>query len=103
MKFPKTVKVGAHDYKIILAKELQDQAGTTYYGLHNFSKLEISLVTTVPTAVMLETFLHEVTHGLLEHYHIKQNEKIVDCMARGFLMLMRDNPKLFQDILEELK
>jgi hypothetical protein len=103
MKFPKTVKVGLHKYKITLAKGIKDADGADLYGCHSHSDLEISIDCTKPPALLVETLIHELTHALIEHYNLKQNEKYVDCTSRGFLMLMRDNPKLFQDILAELK
>jgi len=103
MKLPKTVKIGAHHYKVISTVDLKNVNDEPLYGSHNISNLTIHIDEQYPRTVVVEVLLHEMMHGLFDHFGFKQNEKIVDCVSRGVLMLMKDNPGMFQDMIKELK
>lgn len=70
-------------------------------GLIETMEQQITLSTMPGLEMQQHVFLHEVIHGIVEGYHIpmpselKQEEAIVDSIARGLYQVMVENPDIF--------
>jgi len=44
--------------------------------------------------------MHEILHGVMFHYNLtpEDEEVIVTTMARGIFQVIKDNPKIFQEV-----
>lgn len=94
MKIPEKIKIGGKVYTVEITNKMD-------IGINNVSAEIIysDLVIRVsPQAQgkMEADFLHEVTHGILEHLGYKDHdEKRVDELAQALYMVIQDNPEMF--------
>ena len=94
MKIPEKIKIGGKVYTVEITNKMD-------LGINNVSAEIIysDLVIRVsPQAQgkMEADFLHEVTHGILEHLGYKDHdEKRVDELAQALYMVIQDNPEMF--------
>ena len=103
--FPKSVWVAGHKYRLKFHR-LDDndrgQCSTDKSEIvvdpHNASKTQ-----------MLETLFHEIFHAISEHFDLqpddpqdKQYEHVISCAGKSIVLLMTQNPKLFQHVLAEI-
>jgi hypothetical protein len=87
MRIPSHLKIGAHDYKIIVG-ELENK-----YGLHDASKATITIDITLPKSRQGSTLLHEVLHALnseLEH-------ALLDSLSEQLFQVLSDNGLLAEE------
>lgn len=96
---PKTVRVGAHEYKILRKKngQIKDKDGNEAHGTSDDSINVIELETPIPPTKGQEIVLHELTHtcfyavpGIDED----TEEKVVTLIAPRLLQILQDNPDL---------
>ena len=107
MKLPKKIKILNRDYSVrdYCPKE---SATEGKYGTcdNNSGLIQIDMKWSNQT--IATTFLHEILHAVscamaLEAADFKSDEDMVHPMSNGLATVMRDNPKVFQDILKALK
>lgn len=95
MNFPDKVKVGAHEYKVLIPYKFRERSD--YQGQADHSLLEIRVneddfcgVRRAETKI-LGTFIHEVIHCISETWEIGLEEKQVIQLEEGFLAVLIDN------------
>lgn len=104
---PRSVQIGPITYSVELVEDLHevDEQGTkhTYYGSQHFITAAIKIMAEMNPRIEASTFLHEITHGILENsgYHT-QDESLVDAIAYGFYDLIRQNPDLILYLQQSL-
>ena len=113
MKIPDNVRINGVDYAVKWVKDLNDGA-IMLHGLFDSCNSTISLN---PKSQEYQqqciTFLHELFHAVIYSYQInlvseakeviipKEEEKLVELLARGFYQVIQDNGKnLFSDICD---
>lgn len=100
------LNAGWRHFTIMFIPDLHAQDGDRAYGEVNFDLGYINLDPNVGYDLAVETFLHELTHIVLEFtgcgaevVESIENEDLTTRVSRGMLMLMNLNPKLFALIL----
>lgn len=94
---PITVRIGPFDFAI---KKMSTHvaAGRQQFGEFSCISFEISIQEDIPSAAKaVDTFLHEVLHGIYWSYGFEdedKEERIVGNMATALTALYRDNPWL---------
>lgn len=108
MKLPKTVEVLNRTYKVIE----DDLSESSFIGVSRSMKGEIKIEKTLHNQAKAETLLHEIIHSI---YHsmgwevgdeTKDNphtERNVLIITNGLCAVMRDNPDIFKDIIDNLE
>jgi hypothetical protein len=70
-----TIKIGGVPHKVTFVKSMKEvchnDSGETMWGQISFQKDSIRLFD-CPKERLLRVFLHEIIHGVIEHYQIKQ-------------------------------
>lgn len=99
------VRLGHLDYTIVEMDYLNSKDA---YGLYVAESQEIQLCKGMGAHRGGEVLLHEILHGIVDvgnlGYLLKDNEEpVVRGIAIGLATAMRDNQKLFTDILKALK
>lgn len=101
---PSNVIIDTANYKIII-KDKTYINGRECYGHIDYAKSEIEISTCeISESNQKITVAHEVVHGLTVERGIKElipeqhYEKIVNELAKGFIQLVRDNPKFINYI-----
>jgi hypothetical protein len=99
----KSVRIGHIDYKIIVMDKLTASAN---YGMFVSEDEEIQLRAGMTPKRTGEVLIHEILHGVVEHQNMQlkdDEERIVTSFAYGLAQVIRDNQKLFAEILKALK
>ena len=107
MKLPKKIKILNRDYAV---RDYCSKKSATdgNYGVcdNNDALIQVDLKWSNQTiaTTLLHEILHAVSHAMaLEAADFKSDEDMVHPMSNGLATVMRDNPKVFQDILKALK
>ncbi len=108
-KLPKTLRIGAIDYKIIKRpfKDIGAFDNTSQYkGYCDREAGEIHLNSDhiEDSSDPINTLLHEILHALFREYCIDtdQEEYIVRCLSNGLCSVFKNNPKLLETVKENL-
>jgi len=73
IKIPRKIKVGGHDYRVQMGKEVSaDLQDRTYRGTHSDYRRIIKLDGSLRPQEISSTFIHEVTHAI----------DVINCNAR---------------------
>lgn len=99
------VRLGHLDFSII---EMAYVNAKDSYGLYVADAQEIHICKGMTPQKQGEVLLHELLHGVVDiqslAFVLKDNEEhVVRSMAIGLANLIRDNQKLFLDIVKALK
>jgi hypothetical protein len=88
------VKIGAVDYQVVEVENLVD--GVTVLNGHIlYNESVIKLEQNMSVQQKDVTLWHEIIHGILTHAGFSNhNEKMVEALGYGVLMVLRDNPGL---------
>ena len=92
-KLPESVQIGPITYQV---KEESRTALDSFYGQIVYSDGLIALQPGMAPVYQEITLFHEILHGMLLQGGIRDHdERVLDVLAHGFVMLLRDNPGLF--------
>jgi len=90
----KTIRIGAMDYTIEMVKDLRD-GNHELNGWIRYNDSKVMLDDEMEPQAEYITLWHEILHGLLTQAGMaRQDEKIVEVLSHGIVMVMRDNPWL---------
>jgi hypothetical protein len=98
MNIPTSIRIGAIDYTVSVVPKEANELNPHYCGRIDPSSQSITLLAS-GQQTMECNFIHEIVHGMLFTAGIlsaDHDEKLVEALANGLLMLVRDNPKLFE-------
>jgi hypothetical protein len=99
----KSVRVGPFDFKII---EMDKVTAAENYGLYLPDAMEIHVCKGMDKRRGGEILIHEIMHAIADMQNLQlkdDEERIVRSMAIGLAQVIRDNQKLFADIVKALK
>jgi hypothetical protein len=99
----KTVRIGHLDFKIV---EMNKVPAHEFYGLYLADPQEIQLGKDMTPRRRGEILLHEILHGVADMMNLQlkeDEERIVRSMALGLAQVIRDNQKIFTEIVKALK
>ena len=104
MKFPKSIKVGAAVYQVVIDPELDHElAGKHHYGEINYTLRRIALSTKFMDVEKRDTLMHEIIHSIGKHMDIdwgEHDEQYVKQLTNGLMMVFNDNPELLKLLAE---
>jgi len=98
MKIPDKVKIGGVDYTIAYEKKLILSSNKAGLGCIDYDNAVIKIEPDVQCEqAKCLTLLHEIMHGIAEHFglNINDNEDVIDKLAKGLYMVIKDNPEMF--------
>ncbi len=96
---PKTIKIGAHTYRI---KLVPDILGGGTVGYHDPATSTIQIREDLPPSRLIESLIHESLHALVLGHEFKDEETIVTLLGEGLTALIKNNPELFVAAIREL-
>lgn len=99
------VRLGHLDFII---REMDHVNAKDSYGLYLSEVQEIHLCRGMQRHRQAEVMIHEILHGLVDHYNLAhvlgdKEEAVVRGLALGLATAIRENQKLFTDIVKALK
>lgn len=99
------VRLGHLDFTVV---EMDSLNSKDSYGLYVAELQQIQLCKGMSRQRHAEVLLHEILHGVVDFqnlaYILKENEEpVVRGLAIGLATAMRDNPKVFEEIVKALK
>lgn len=112
-KFPRKLKIWGHEYRVLKQKDPKTFDGnnsTSVLGWCSNNEQAIAIKTSMPASREAEVLLHEVLHavayntGLFWTYPNKHDleEHVVDTIANGIILVLKDNPTLIDYFKENL-
>lgn len=103
-QLPEHVKVGLYTYEIIEADdEFSKVTGEEVHGLCVPHTNQIYVRLTGNKVIDADTLWHEIKHALWHLFSLRDNddeERIVATLSSGELMILRDNPELFEFLMD---
>lgn len=99
-----SVRIGPFDFEIV---EMDRVNAKEFYGLYLSESQEIQLTPVFSSKQRwAETLLHEILHGVVDTQNLllkEDEERIVRGVSLGLSQVIRDNQKLFTEIVKALK
>jgi hypothetical protein len=96
------VKIGVSEYDVDFVEAVHKDR--LLLGQIDYQNLTIRVDKDYPILTQKITLLHEILHGLfyeISEDELRENEKLVDQLARLLFQLIKDNPKLVELVREE--
>lgn len=103
--WPKTVRIGAVDWKIVIATEPpRVLESRSYFGAAESARLVITIEANLALPRAIETFMHELLHACFRDrgFPDRGEEAVVTCLSPSLLCLWRDNPDLHPWMMRHL-
>jgi hypothetical protein len=105
MDFPKTIKIGGHDYKVLFPysfKERSDFNGQSDNELNEIRVCEVDqCANTRPDSCIAVTMIHEILHSISHvsgmrvlNSGSKEDEQVIEMLANGLYQVFHDNKTL---------
>ena len=92
------IKIGYREYNVVYDEKLNtpDKNGDTFYGKIDYTKEKIRLNPKYKDKKyeQLETFIHEVLHGIFKAYGYEKyrvDEDLINTVSCGFTNVIKDN------------
>lgn len=110
--FPRSLKIWGHKYKVVQQKDPRIYDGVNNPPVLGFFSGNEQLIC-VKKALekkppqQAEILLHEVLHGVAYHSNVfegmrDKEEHVVDTLATGIILILKDNPDLIEYFKESL-
>ena len=104
MKLPDTIRIGPHDFKVVIVPPaVSERFG--YNGGFSCDDLQITLSSGYKGSRLVEIFLHEMNHAVYWVTGMRPDddeERTVDALAMQWSQIYRDNPVLLKWIKQSL-
>jgi len=98
---PKKLIIGSNVYEVEESNGVIILEGQQCSGLIDIGFGKIVVDRQLSEGAKRNTLMHEVTHGIDEFLEIGLNEAKTDKVAKGMLMVLRQNPALVDYLLRE--
>nr|DAO05464.1 MAG TPA: Protein of unknown function (DUF3920) [Caudoviricetes sp.] len=101
------VKVGLYEYNIKEASNFTDSTIPDSIGECDFVIKQITIHSYLPLQQLQQTMMHEIVHAVAHTFNIPlpvpedEMERVVDSMATGILMVLKDNPEMVKWLLKK--
>jgi hypothetical protein len=98
MTIPDKIRIAGKDYAVTYTDKLNNGVNICL-GHIDYDKATIEIEPNCQERqTMNQTLLHEILHGICNHYKldINDNEDTIDKLANGFYMVIADNPEMFE-------
>lgn len=90
MSIPAQIRIGPITYTVKQVEQLTDD-GKQMLGLIHYNTALIEIDATMPDAVRLVTFWHEVVHGICHAAGVEHSEGVVQALSYGLVDLFERN------------
>jgi len=92
----KNVKVGCYEFEVIETEDpIIIENNSNYSGCVDYHDIKIKIMSKLANSYKYQILWHELLHVLISYFDIDfkndNEEKIIDCLARGILMILKDN------------
>ena len=96
MIIPAKVNIGGiiYDVNVISGKTNNTLHERDYFGNIDYEKCIITIDSDLNYQQIEMTLMHEIMHGIANHFGIKVEEEDIDRLARGIYMVLRENKLL---------
>lgn len=97
------IRIGTHDFELL---EMNKHDCAENYGLYYSAAQEIHLNPGMNARRRGEVIIHEILHGIVDMMNMglkDDEERIVRAFALGIAGTIRDNQKLWGEIIKALK
>lgn len=104
MNIPEKIKIGCSNITIeVVDRIIEDD--TEYLGDFDFGLRKIRISKNQSEDSKIETFLHEILHGILIERDVNIDSEgadlICNALSRGVIQLIQDNPELLKKLLKK--
>lgn len=97
LDFPKSIRVGTVDYKILVTNRIPKVNGQKIYGLCCSGERKIWVRKSLPPDEQLSTFWHEVLHALDFEFEIEGlTHDLIYNLEQPLSWFFQDNPQLYK-------
>lgn len=88
MKFPKKIKIGGHQVKIVFKKLENDLC-----GFSDFENNTIEIDSKLTTSMKELTFIHEIFHWINSEFHSKSTDShaLLESLSQQLYQVLKDN------------
>lgn len=91
-KIPSSVQIAPKIvYQVVWQKEIVDTKGNQLYGLTDLNNHIITIKMDMSARLTVETYIHEVTHAISEHYDLGLTENQVLKIEHAIPVLVKSN------------
>ena len=97
IKLPKTIKVGAHTFKVIFVESSSDINGNLAQMSYDENIIEIS--GSLSPSQQLTAFFHEICHAI----NVDFNETQCELIGNSFAQVLLDNKLLSTELTKSVK
>ena len=96
MNIPKQIKIGGHYLDVNITNN-NDYVADNQLGNTRLAKNVIHINANYPKSRQEEALIHEMLHNCLYDLDEEQDEKLITRLGTMIYMIIKDNPKMFQD------
>ena len=100
MKIPKKLKIGGHDYKILVVDGEDQKKGNSNWGKTFHHQKEVYIDKSAAQSQREQTFFHEIIHCIDKVYNgdelvnADRGEATISRLAEGVYQVLKDNKLL---------
>jgi hypothetical protein len=105
MEFPKTIKIGGHDYKVLFPYSFKERSDFNGQADNEINEIRVCGVDGCgnqrPESCIAVTMIHEILHSISHvsgmrvlNSGSKEDEQIIEMMANGLYQVLHDNKTL---------
>lgn len=97
------IKIGCYVYNVEITKDpIIIDNNSNYSGFIDFHQNKIKILDGLCPNLQNEILLHEIMHGIITYFELDlkndDEEKIIECFAKGIYQIFRDNKNLLEVI-----
>lgn len=101
IELPSQLKIGPYDYEVVQVDEQSRKVmiNENLFGSHHPEACKIIIYLTDNDEVNLNTLWHEIKHAIWFLFGLQDSddeERIVNTLSSGELMVLKDNPELLE-------
>ena len=101
IELPSQLKIGPYDYEVMQMDEEHRKVmiNEDLFGSHHTENSKIVVYLTGNSSIDVNTLWHEIKHALWFLFGLQDSddeERIVNALSNGELMVLKDNPELLE-------
>ena len=98
MIIPDKVKVGGITYKVDQVNKIDNKK--KIHGMQTQWEERIQIKKSLPHVYKEKVFVHELVHAIFDFLMWEQDDSTVERLAGALHMVIKDNPTLFNDLVQ---
>lgn len=97
MEIPKTVKIGAHEFKIEMVMNLRNESGQACCGMCNGSENHIKINPGYPQTTNEATLVHETIEAINYLYELGLEHRQITILEETLYQVLKENKLHFDE------